>query len=508
MFGTTSSNVDVKELKNILIHVKEKFSVELKLAQQELPNSFWETYSAFSNTSGGYVILGVEESSPENIIKGVGNVEKNLSILWDNLSNTTKVSYKTIDNEDVSVVEIEKDVNVILIHVKEAPESKKPVHLKGKIDNSYVRTGDGDRRVTKEELAAFIRNASSGQDDQVIDNYSINDLDIDSVISYKEKVSKRYPQKKYNAMSNEDFLVEIGACKYDRISSEFKIKKGALLFFGKCNSIKEIYPQYHVDYYNRQGENPRWSDRVTDDEPSDYEMNLYNFYSIVYEKLRVVSQNEFELNDEQLRKPVLDIDEVLREALVNCVAHADYVQGYPSTKIEVYDGWFRFLNPGKMLVSTEQFFVGGDSRPRNEIVMKLFRLLGVSERQGFGGPLIIKSALVNFLRKPEIETSLERTELRVWNIDLVNSYPDFSDETKEVLRIFVKTNSEISISEIVKNTSLSDYKVRKSILLLEGKKIITKSGSGPSTKYSLAANSLEFITWLQMALEKMKKQIT
>ena len=61
----------------------------------------------------------------------------------------------------------------------------------------------------------------------------------------------------------------------------------------------------------------------------------------------------------------------------------------------MYDGWYCFINPGKMLVSPEQFFLGGDSRPRNEIIMKMFRLLGASERQGFGGPLIYKTAVQN-----------------------------------------------------------------------------------------------------------------
>ena len=65
---------NIAEFKNWLIHVKEKYFIELKKAQ-ELPNAFWDTYSSFSNTSGGYVILGVEEGNPENKIIGVGNVE-------------------------------------------------------------------------------------------------------------------------------------------------------------------------------------------------------------------------------------------------------------------------------------------------------------------------------------------------------------------------------------------------------------------------------------------------
>ena len=88
------------------------------------------------------------------------------------------------------------------------------------------------------------------------------------------------------------------------------------------------------------------------------------------------------------------------------------------------------LNLSITKVSMNDNFVslGGDSRPRNEIIMKLFRLLGAAERQGFGGPLIFKTALQYDYRSPELDTNLESTELRVWNIDLADSYPELSKE--------------------------------------------------------------------------------
>ena len=84
-------------------------------------------------------------------------------------------------------------------------------------------------------------------------------------------------------------------------------------------------------------------------------MNLYNFYTIVYGKLTILLKESFELDQYQLRIPLSDFDVTIRECLVNCLAHADYDQGFPSTKIEVFDGWFNFVNPGKMLISKMQF---------------------------------------------------------------------------------------------------------------------------------------------------------
>lgn len=498
---------NTEELKDWLLHVHENYYIELKKAQ-ELPGAFWETYSSFCNTSGGVIVLGVVEGHHKNDIQGVGNVGKTLTSLWDQLNNKTKVNYKNISNEDVTEYRIDEDKTIILINVNEAPEGMKPVYINDKLENTWIRTGDGDRKATKDEIAAFLRNAQPSQDDLILDTFGIDDLDSDSLLAFKERVNKRYPKKKYLEMDNETFLIELGGAVKDRISGEFKIKRGTLLFLGRVNSIREVYPHYHVDYFNRRGNNPRWLDRVTDDEPNEYEMNLFNFYNITYAKISILLKESFELDQYQLRIPFSDFDETIRECLVNCLAHADYVQGYPSTKIEVFDGWFNFINPGKMLVSTRQFVMGGDSRPRNETIMKFFRWLGASERQGYGGPLIYKTALTNDFRKPEIISDIEHTELKIWNIDLVDSYPDLTDDEKIALRYFVKNGSDKSLREIAPSLGITEYRLRKAVTSLEEvRHIIRKVGNGRATRYVLEMESVEMLTHLQMALEMLKSKI-
>ena len=199
-----------------------------------------------------------------------------------------------------------------------------------------------------------------------------------------------------------------------------------------------------------------------------------------------------------------DFDEVLREGLINCLAHADYVQAYPSIKVEVFDGWFHFLNPGKMLVSPQQFRTGGDSRPRNEIIMKMFRWLGASERQGYGGPLIYTTTASSGVHMPEVYTDIEKTDLRIWNIDFVDSYPELEDEAKDILRIILKSDVPIAVSKIREKIALSDYKIRKWLAILDEKKLLQRMGSGPATRYAIRETSDEKITQLQIALDNLK----
>ena len=92
IFGKGISTEDLKEF---LENVHEKHFVELKKAS-ELPSSFWESYSAFANTVGGWIVLGVIENKPKNIIFGVDNPEKAITNLWNQLSNRNKVSFRTM----------------------------------------------------------------------------------------------------------------------------------------------------------------------------------------------------------------------------------------------------------------------------------------------------------------------------------------------------------------------------------------------------------------------------
>ena len=495
-----------EEIKNFLLNIHEKYFVELKVSSN-LPNSFWQTYSSFSNTSGGHIILGVKEKFPTNEIVGVGNADHILTDLWNQASNQSKVNYRNLDNHDVEQYSIDgKDI--IIIHVKELPESLKPIFLNGNIENTYIRTGDGDRKVTQNELKAFLRNANPVQDEMAAEKFTLDDIDMVAVSSYKEKVHYKHPQHGYMDMNNKDFLMEIGGCYIDRNTQEMKIRKGTVLFFGKYSSIKELYPQYHLDYFNRKGNNPRWIDRISDDEPSDYEMNIYNFYTIVAEKLNANLMESFALDENhQLRLPVSNFDESIREGLVNCLAHADYTQGYPSIKIEAYDGWFRFFNPGKMLVTPQQFVIGGDSRPRNEYIMKFFRWLGASERQGKGGSLIFQSAIANEFKTPEIETTIEYTELKIWNIDLMDSYPDLLPDEKSIFRMIMKSKKPLSVKELSATAHITPYRLRRLLGKLTEKNMIQRTGNGPTTKYELMRDSKEKFVQLQMVFNSVKKHL-
>lgn len=56
------------EIKEILLN-GENVTLECKRAKSDVPKSLWETYSAFANTVGGVILLGIEENRKESDIK-------------------------------------------------------------------------------------------------------------------------------------------------------------------------------------------------------------------------------------------------------------------------------------------------------------------------------------------------------------------------------------------------------------------------------------------------------
>ena len=221
------------------------------------------------------------------------------------------------------------------------------------------------------------------------------------------------------------------------------------------------------------------------------ELNVFEFFQLVWEKLRATIQDAFELDENSERKSPAELQEALREALANMLIHADYYDWEADVKVTVEDLYYTFANPGKMLVTESQFFLGGVTKPRNTTLIGFFRNMGISDRAGTGGTTLLNFAMVNRFRAPEIKTSLDGTELKLWIAAPLESHPEFDEKEKMIYEFIFKHQGGVSVPELEKFTGLTLYQVRKVLANLTERSLLTKIGRARATRYVCTPSIVE-----------------
>ncbi len=138
---------------------RENNRLEAKLALGGLPQSVWETYSAFANTQGGIILLGVEERADHSLrAVDLPAPEKLIEEFWEIVQNPARVSKNVLKEEDVCVRLVDGK-KIVVITVPPAPPACIPVFIGNRRTGTYRRNGEGDYRCTAREINAMLRAA-------------------------------------------------------------------------------------------------------------------------------------------------------------------------------------------------------------------------------------------------------------------------------------------------------------------------------------------------------------
>ena len=162
-----------------LLNSVESDDLEFKSAAGGFPGSFWDTYSAFANSEGGVIVLGVIERKGKFYIDNLSDeqIEKYTKDFWNNVNNRATVSCNLLKTEDV-VVEDYNGHKLMLFFIPRASREQRPVYRTSQPYNgTFKRNYEGDYKCTEKEVQRMFADAdvSRPADSRILKNYSMID---------------------------------------------------------------------------------------------------------------------------------------------------------------------------------------------------------------------------------------------------------------------------------------------------------------------------------------------
>ena len=143
---------------NNLQNYRENNRIEAKQALGGLPESIWETYSAFANTQGGIILLGVEELEDKSLhALDLLDPQWLIDDLWAGLNDPKTVNVNILAPGDIEIHLVEGK-QIVAVNVPPARWDQRPVFIGGDpLRGTYHRSGEGDYRCTPEVVRAMLR---------------------------------------------------------------------------------------------------------------------------------------------------------------------------------------------------------------------------------------------------------------------------------------------------------------------------------------------------------------
>ncbi len=141
---------------NNLGKYRENNRIEAKKATGGLPESIWETYSAFANTEGGIILLGVIENEDKSLQAiDLTDPESLVMDFWDMVNNPAVASANILTSECVTIENIGSK-RIVAIRVPKAPEQDRPVFVyNDPVQGAYLRVGESDVRLKDAQTGRF-----------------------------------------------------------------------------------------------------------------------------------------------------------------------------------------------------------------------------------------------------------------------------------------------------------------------------------------------------------------
>ena len=356
---------------------------EVKTARKALPESIPETISAFANRDGGTIILGLEEKNNFSTVSDfdADRIHDALLRIGSDFTPPCRLEIERYPFEDGEIV---------VAVVEPAPLDQRPCFItrKGLRYGAYIRTGDGDKRLTDYEIDRLREfHQHPAFDRQPVCEASMSDLDasiLDAIVERNREITPRV----FGKMDRNEILLRLGAIAPDS-SGKFVPTLAGLLVAGTYP--QQFFPRLNITFTVYPGVTKAQVDgiRYIDTQPVNGSIPEMMMSSL--ELLRK-HMNKGALIQGALRRDVTDYPILAcREAIINALQHRDYSPDGLGSQVQInlFADRLEILNPGGLYgAASFNTLPRGISATRNTRLSQLLEYTPYVEEDGTSGYVI------------------------------------------------------------------------------------------------------------------------
>lgn len=360
----------------------EPADIEAKASVGKLPRSVPETLSAFANGAGGTLLLGLSERDGFRPAEGF-----DARATYDAVAGacSDKVS-PPLRDATIEIVELE-GAHLVRVDVEELDPLAKPCFVlsRGEYNGSYIRGGDGDRRLSRYEVSQLLANRGQPEHDrEPVLEATEADLDTEMVNEFLRSVRAR--GRRFAEMERGDLLHQMGVLVTTTDGSVHPSLAG-LLSLGSYP--QQFFPQLFVSFVALPGltmgdttpDGRRFLDNQNLDGSIPAMVEDATYAAIRNMRKAAIIQG---MGREDRYDYPLD---VIRELVVNALMHRDYspeARG-SQVQIEIYPDRLEVKSPGGLHGPITTDVLGTPeqrSTSRNALLAKLLTDIPMPQGRG------------------------------------------------------------------------------------------------------------------------------
>ena len=428
--------------------------VELK---SKFAESICKEIVAFLNTNGGDIIIGVDDSGK---VVGINNIDETSKKISDMITDQIEPNPQAIISSEIRY---DEGKMILVVHVQ---KGVRPLYCQKKYGFSsagcVMRIGTTCKNMTPEQIRIRYEKNFTDSDLMTITPARYNSISFKTLKVY-------YAEKGYH-LEDSSFEANLN----------LRTPNGEYNLLAELLSDKNMIPLITVKF---QG-----TDKASVSERNDYgsQCLLFSYEQI---KNRLAAENIC-VSDTTVRpridRHLFDFDSV-NEAVINALVHNDWNVSQPlisffCNRIEI------FSHGGLPNGQTRNLFFRGISKPRNDMLMRIFLNMNLTEHTGHGVPTILSKygedafdigdtyILVTIPYDKDVLSIANRNK----NVGLnVGTNVGLNDTEKKVLSHLLE-NTEATANDMATAFGVTKRTIERTLKKLQEKQLLVRSGAKKS----------------------------